>query len=150
MKYDLELIRSRVTIRDVLEINGCDFGSAKRGVSPLRHDADNRQAFDISRDERYWYDFVEGKGGDVFALQMRLTGHSFIEAAGRLAKFAGGATTESSKEWKSPARLKAEQADTHDAYRVQWHRVIQLCDERRVALIAADEAGRQLQAMKPC
>ena len=65
--YDIPLIKSRINCIDYAQRIGLPVRKdGDRCKSPLRSGADNKSAFSVHAE--YWYDFVEGKGGDVIDL----------------------------------------------------------------------------------
>lgn len=65
--YDINLIKQRISCVDVSRLLGLPINqSGDRCVSPLRPDAHNPSSFVV--DDDFWYDFADGRGGDVIDL----------------------------------------------------------------------------------
>ena len=65
--YDTNLIKQRISCVDVARLCGLPINqSGDRCVSPLRPGAHNPSSFVV--DDDFWYDFADGRGGDVIDL----------------------------------------------------------------------------------
>lgn len=84
MRYDKELIRNRLSIKDVLELNGVQV-TGSRIPCPI-HNGRNKN-FKLT--EHGFTCFVCGEKGDIFDLHAKLNNISFAESIAELARVTG-------------------------------------------------------------
>lgn len=81
--YDLNAIKA-IPIATYLKDRGISV-KGNRCAAAWRN-GDNSQAVSISRDKNLWFDFVEGEGGTIIDLAMKVEGLAFAQARLELAK----------------------------------------------------------------
>lgn len=86
MRYDVDMIRERLKIEEVLTGAGGRLRNG-RGPCPLCNTSESSTAFSV-RGNR-WRCFACGEHGDVIELLAKLEGQEWVEAIPRAAKLAG-------------------------------------------------------------
>jgi DNA primase len=88
MRYDIDKIKSSISIHELLVRRGFEVATNKRMIrSPLREE--KTPSFSIYEEGKRFHDFGSGAGGDVIDLEMELTGCNKGDAIASLASIAG-------------------------------------------------------------